>query len=304
MICKLLLRQVAATTQSKEDYKMPIFIPAALPAVAKIIGGAAARRIGMKGLQTLARRAKNQKDFKSLVKNKNKNLLAAEKTERAATAARKARQARSMARTDAMLSRKATKKAAGAAAGAGGVGAVISNIMSDDKKRREEKKKQREEFQKKRKEKAEFYQTRKGASKADPVQGLSGRKYTIKSGDSLSQVARDYGVSLAALKKANKIENVNKIRAGQKIAIPAKLSAKSTDVYKGTDTKKISMGRTDKQVQEQKAINKPRDKKFKEEQSKRTSSNNNLTNKRRGGKMTKGRGMGVALRGGGKVSRV
>ena len=282
---------------------MAIFLPA-VPVVAKLIGGAAVRRIGMRGLQTLAKRAKNQKDFVNLAKNKNKSLLAAEKAEKATAATRKANQARSMAKTDAMLSRRATGKAAGAAAGAGGVGAVISNIMSDDKKRREEKRKQREEFQKKRKEKAEFFKTRKGDSKADPVQGLSGRKYTIKSGDTLSQVARDYGVSLAALKKANKIENVNKIRAGQKIAIPAKLSAKSTDVYKGTDTKKISMGRTDKQVQEQKAINKPRDKKFREEQSKRLSSNNNLTNKRRGGKMTKGRGMGVALRGGGKVSRV
>lgn len=293
---------MAATIQSKEDYKMAIFLPA-VPVVAKLIGGAAARRIGMKGLQALAKRAKNQKDFVNLAKNKNKNLLAAEKTKKATETTRKANQARSMAKTDAMLSRKATGKAAGAAAGAGGVGAVISNIMSDDKKRREEKRKKREEFEKSRKEKAEFYNTRKGASKADPVQGLSGRKYTIKSGDTLSQVARDYGVSLAALKKANKIENVNKIRAGQKIAIPAKLSAKSTDVYKGTNTKEISMGRTDKQVQKQKAINEPRDKKFKEEQSKRLSSNNNLTNKRRGGKMTKGRGMGVALRGGGKVLR-
>ena len=283
---------------------MPIFIPAALPAVAKIVGSAAARRVGMKTLQSLARRATNKKDFINLVKNKNKSLLAAEKTERATAATRAANKAASMKKTDAMLSRKATGKAAGAAAGAGGVGAVISNIMSDDKKRRDEKRQQRADFEKRRKEKAEFYKTRKGASKADPVQGLSGRKYTIKSGDTLSQVARDYGVSLAALKKANKIENVNKIRAGQKIVVPAKLSAKSTDVYRGTNTSEISMGRTDKQVQEQKAKNEQRDKKFTEEQSKRLSSNNNLTNKRRGGKMTKGRGMGVALRGGGKVSRV
>jgi len=281
---------------------MAIFLPA-VPVVTKLIGGAAVRRIGMKGLQTLAKRAKNQKDFINLAKNKNKSLLAAEKAEKATTATRKANQARSMAKTDAMLSRRATGKAAGAAAGAGGVGAVISNIMSDDKKRREEKRKQREEFQKKRKEKAEFYKTRKGASKADPVQGLSGRKYTIKSGDTLSQVARDYGVSLDALKKANKIKNVNKIRAGQKIVVPAKLSAKSTDVYKGTNTKEISMGRTNKQVQEQKDINQQRDKKFREEQKKRLSSNNNTTNKKVGGKMTKGRGMGVALRGGGKVMK-
>lgn len=282
---------------------MSILLPSGIGAVSKIIGSAAARRIGMKGLQALAKKANNLTDFKSLVRTANKNKLAVEKTERATTATRKANQAASMKKTDAMLSNKTTKKVAGAAAGAGGIGAAISNIMSDDKKRREEKRKQREEFEKKRKEKAEFFKTRKGGSKADPVQGLSGRKYTIKSGDTLSQVARDYGVSLTALKKANKIENVNKIRAGQKIAIPAKLSAKSTDVYKGTDTKKISMGRTDKQVQEQKAKNKPRDKKFKETQAKRLASNNNTTNKRRGGKMTKGRGMGVALRGGGKVMK-
>ena len=95
---------------------MPIFLPA-VPVVAKLIGGAAARRIGMKGLQALARRAKNQKDFVNLAKNKNKNLLAAEKTKKATETTRKANQARSMAKTDAMLSRKATGKAAGAAAG-------------------------------------------------------------------------------------------------------------------------------------------------------------------------------------------
>ena len=55
------------------------------------------------------------------------------------------------------------------------------------------------------------------------------------------------------------------------------------------------MGRTDKQVQEQKKKNKKTDEAF---QSKRADELGYRLNRKKGGKL---RGMGVALRGGGKV---
>ena len=288
---------MAATIQLKEDYKMAIFLPA-LPVVTKLIGGAAARRIGMKGLQTLAKRAKNQKDFINLAKNKNKKLLASEKIEKATAATRAANKAKSAKKTDAFLARQSLKKGL-AVSGAGGAGAaaVASAVAKDDKARREKRKKEREAAKQRRREKADFYNTRQGSTKADPIQIMSARKYTIKSGDTLSQVARNFGVSLQALKKANKIENVNKIRAGQKIIVPGTLKDKATNVYRGTDTSKISMGRTDKEVQEQKEKNKKTDKAFK---SQRADELGYRLNRKKGGKL---RGMGVALRGGGKVMK-
>ena len=61
------------------------------------------------------------------------------------------------------------------------------------------------------------------------------KSYKIKSGDTLSQIAKDMGMSLSALKQANpKIENVNKIKVGQTITIPSLANIKgSKDPYKG-----------------------------------------------------------------------
>lgn len=46
--------------------------------------------------------------------------------------------------------------------------------------------------------------------------------YIIKSGDTLSAIAKKYGVSVSAIQKANPslIKNVNKISVGWKISIP------------------------------------------------------------------------------------
>ena len=64
---------------------------------------------------------------------------------------------------------------------------------------------------------------------------LKKKTYKIKSGDTLSQIAKDMGMSLSALKQANpKIENVNKIKVGQTITIPSLANIKgSKDPYKG-----------------------------------------------------------------------
>ncbi len=56
--------------------------------------------------------------------------------------------------------------------------------------------------------------------------------YTIKSGDTLSQIAKARGTTIAALKKANNITDVNKIRAGRKLKVPATVG-KSKNPYAG-----------------------------------------------------------------------
>lgn len=56
--------------------------------------------------------------------------------------------------------------------------------------------------------------------------------YKVKSGDTLSQIAKKNGMSLKALLGANpSIKNANKIRVGQSIKIP------STDTMPGSKTK-------------------------------------------------------------------
>lgn len=182
----------------------------------------------------------------------------------------------------------------------------FSRLRDRSSKLQAEKKAARKDFEAKRKKKAEFFRSRSGTSKADPVQGLSGRKYTIKSGDTLSQIARNYGVSLKALKENNNIKNANEIKAGQKIAVPGQTKAKATNVYEGTNMKEITKNPTQAQVKAQKAKNVKIDAKVKEENLKRNQINADGTPRKRAGgtvrKMSSGgmtaRGMGAATRGG------
>ena len=50
-------------------------------------------------------------------------------------------------------------------------------------------------------------------------------KYTVKSGDTISGIAKKYGVTEDAIVKANNIKDKNKIYVGQVLTIPAKTSA-------------------------------------------------------------------------------
>ena len=71
-------------------------------------------------------------------------------------------------------------------------------------------------------EKTEIQQTKttnKPLKKIRKKAKANGDYYTIKSGDTLSQIAKDLGVSIDALAYLNGIKNKNKIRAGQKIRI-------------------------------------------------------------------------------------
>ena len=49
-------------------------------------------------------------------------------------------------------------------------------------------------------------------------------QYRVRRGDSLSVIARRFGVSESSLARANNIRNKNKIRAGQNLKIPGKTS--------------------------------------------------------------------------------
>ncbi len=50
-------------------------------------------------------------------------------------------------------------------------------------------------------------------------------EYVVKSGDSLAQIAREYGVTVMAIAAANGIENPSQIRAGQRLVIPTNAPA-------------------------------------------------------------------------------
>ena len=72
----------------------------------------------------------------------------------------------------------------------------------------------------------------------------SSKSYTVKKGDTLSEIARDNGTTLKKLKAANpQIKNLNKIKPGQKIKIPMPKVKDRKSVYQGmtkSEMKKIS----------------------------------------------------------------
>ena len=72
----------------------------------------------------------------------------------------------------------------------------------------------------------------------------SSKSYTVKKGDTLSEIARDNGTTLKKLKAANpQIKDLNKIKPGQKIKIPMPKVKDRKSVYQGmtkSEMKKIS----------------------------------------------------------------
>jgi chromosome segregation ATPase len=64
-------------------------------------------------------------------------------------------------------------------------------------------------------------QARQAADSARAAQSASTQEYTVQSGDTVSAIAKAFGVTPAALCSANGIKN-NVIRVGQKLKIPGK----------------------------------------------------------------------------------
>lgn len=78
----------------------------------------------------------------------------------------------------------------------------------------------------------------------DPNKLMNPTKYKIKSGDTLSQIAKKHGTSVKAIMKANpNIKNANKIRAGAGLVIPGGLKNKTKNPYKGQTSKEITTGK-------------------------------------------------------------
>lgn len=65
------------------------------------------------------------------------------------------------------------------------------------------------------------------ASKSDSGASSSSRTARVKSGDTLSKIAKDNNTTVAALKAANNIADVNKIQAGASLVIPGSSSSQS-----------------------------------------------------------------------------
>lgn len=63
-----------------------------------------------------------------------------------------------------------------------------------------------------------------GTSGANTETNASGQSYTVKSGDSLSKIAGEFGVSVRNLRSINNLKT-DKIVVGQKLTIPGKTSA-------------------------------------------------------------------------------
>lgn len=104
----------------------------------------------------------------------------------------------------------------------------------------------------------DFSQTREGRTKQDPQFLANPRKYKVKSGDTLSQIARDYGVSLKSVLDANDIADANKVRAGANLIIPGGKKPKASNVYEDiskSEMEGMSKGRTREQVASRSAAN-------------------------------------------------
>lgn len=69
--------------------------------------------------------------------------------------------------------------------------------------------------------------------------------YTVKAGDTLAKIGSRYGVTYQSIAKANGIKNVNAIKTGQKITIPAKKTLSSKPAVAATVQKVVT---TDKDI--------------------------------------------------------
>ncbi|MCL5960128.1 MAG: LysM peptidoglycan-binding domain-containing protein [Chloroflexi bacterium] len=66
--------------------------------------------------------------------------------------------------------------------------------------------------------------------------GATGTTYTVKSGDTLSKIAADFGVSVDSIVKANKIADPNLLTVGQELVIPPKGEATPEVESSGEDS--------------------------------------------------------------------
>ena len=114
-------------------------------------------------------------------------------------------------------------------------------------------------------------------------------KYTVKSGDTLSEIAKAKGTTVRAIMKASGIENADKIRVGQKIVIPD--DAKRKGPYGNIADKELKSGKYDTS----------KTPKFGKDFS--TGGKTGTVKRKIGGTVGKPKGCGAAQRGYGKVMK-
>jgi LysM repeat protein len=78
--------------------------------------------------------------------------------------------------------------------------------------------------------------TTKASATATTKAGATGNTYTVKSGENLTKIAKDLGVTLTAMMTANNITDPDKIRAGQVLTVPAKTAATTATTKAGATT--------------------------------------------------------------------
>ena len=57
--------------------------------------------------------------------------------------------------------------------------------------------------------------------KSERVRSTGGKTHVVKSGESLSVIAKKYGISVEAIQKVNRIKRADRVAAGRKLVIPA-----------------------------------------------------------------------------------
>lgn len=100
-------------------------------------------------------------------------------------------------------------------------------------------------------------------STSKPSKTNTSKVYTVKSGDTLSEIAQRHGTTTNKLAQINGIKNPNKIYVGQKIKVtgsPAKKSSKKYHMVKSGDTVSelaVKYGSSQKQIQKWNKLSNP-----------------------------------------------
>ena len=103
----------------------------------------------------------------------------------------------------------------------------------------------------------ELYQQVRLAQADAPATSASARTHTVKRGETLSHLARRYGVSVAALRSANGGISPTRVRAGQKLRVPtattvrvASAPSRSTHTVRRGENLSVIAGRYDVSVRQ------------------------------------------------------
>jgi len=76
-------------------------------------------------------------------------------------------------------------------------------------------------------------ESQSSSSQTTKEEQVSGQKYTVKEGDTLFKIAKQFNVTTNDIVKANKLESADKISIGQELIIPEKGSGESSPTNTG-----------------------------------------------------------------------